>query len=121
VPTKTEKTTTCAKCHRVWVPDFSLDCYTIDDVELCEPCAMPYLLKSGNPEPIDQERITNVCKLGQGNAACAFLAMSMSPGFGCAKRSSLEDTIRQRIQEGSMGAKGDNCSGPPAFVIVKTQ
>jgi len=50
-----------------------------------------------------------VCKLGQGEKACAYLAMDN--GVRCAKGTDLELEIRLRLAEGTWPAKGDNCSG----------
>lgn len=118
---ETAQEVTCKACGRVWVPDFAVDCYEIDGMELCEPCAMPYLTKSRHPEPIDDKRATDICKKGRGAATCAFLCMIPSTtSFACAKHSTIEDNLRQRLQEGSMRAKSDNCSGPPAFKVMNS-
>lgn len=110
---------TCAKCGRVWVPSFSVDCYTIDELKICEPCAMPILFKTGTPELLKEDHVVNVCKRGQGAETCAFL--SFSQGFACGKNSSIDEALRQRIAEGTMSAKSDNCTGTPAFKIMATQ
>jgi len=113
------KEMTCAKCGRKWVPDFKLDCYNIDGLNLCEPCAMPIFMKSNRPEPLENVRAENICKLGKGEETCAFLAMS--PELCCAKNSYIDNNIRKRLREGTMGAKGDHCSGPPAFLVSTTK
>jgi hypothetical protein len=109
----------CAACGREWVPSFAIDCYTIDGAELCEPCALPYMMKSPDPEPVDNARSQNVCKRGQGAVTCAFLGMH--PGFVCLKHTPFEGMLRQRLAEGTMTAKGDNCSGPPLFKVSEIQ
>jgi hypothetical protein len=76
------------------------------------------MMKTRQPEPIEEERVTNICKRGQGAATCAFLCVM--PSFACAKYSNIEDIIRQRLQEGSMSARSDNCSGPPAFKVMES-
>ncbi|MDP1719223.1 MAG: hypothetical protein Q8L24_02240 [bacterium] len=38
-------------------------------------------------------------------------------GFECAKNTPIEGIIWQKRIEGSMVAKGDNCSGPPDFKV----
>lgn len=53
--------------------------------------------------------VNEVCKLGQGPACCAFL--TMRNGFECAKGTPIEAAIRERLEAGTMGAKGDNCPG----------
>lgn len=61
------------------------------------------------------ESVLPLCKMGQGAECCAFLCFGAG-GFCCAKRSGIEGIIRQRLAAGTINAKGDNCSGPPAFV-----
>jgi len=118
---ETEQVVTCGGCGRKWVPNFSDDCYEIDGVKLCESCGMPYMTKSRHPEPVDNKRATNICKKGQGAATCAFLCMAPpSFSFACAKYSNIEDVIRERLQESSMRASSDNCSGPPAFKVLNS-
>ena len=51
-----------------------------------------------------------MCKVGQGEECCAFLLMG-ADGFECAKGTFAEDVINLRLAEGTMNAKGDNCSG----------
>lgn len=62
--------------------------------------------------PISKQRVTSVCILGSARS-CAFIGVHPDTGFCCIKGSSLEPEIRRRLAEGSMGAKGDNCPGPP--------
>ena len=61
-------------------------------------------------DTIAANHVDGVCKLGQGEACCAFLMMGPD-GFTCSKGTEVEATIRQRLQLGTMGAKGDNCEG----------
>jgi hypothetical protein len=117
---ETREKSKCGKCPREWVPDFSCDCYTIDGVDLCEPCAMPYLMNARDPEPVNKVRVEDFCMLGKGEATCAFLVMA-SDGYVCAKYSTLEHILRERLTEGSIRAKGDNCSGPPVFKVRVVQ
>ncbi len=63
---------------------------------------------------LPEEHLKNVCRLGQGKATCSFLAMG-GAGFECQKGTSIEKVIRERLAASTMGAKGDNCSGPPHF------
>lgn len=58
---------------------------------------------------VTREHAEKVCKFGQGEGTCAFLALS--DGFECTKGTGAEITIRDRLAEGSMKAKGDNCGG----------
>ena len=114
---KTRNEVSCFKCKKRWVPSFSIDVYKIDGVTLCEPCAMPLMTKTGNPEPIDDDAwAQNVCKPGQRAATCAFLVMS--PSFACAKNSSFHNILQDRLNKGMTAAKGDNCSGSPVFKVL---
>jgi len=115
--TETKTTETCqGPCRKTWTPSFVGDCYEIDGFKMCDRCAMPYILKTRMPETIDSQHVDTVCKIGEGEATCAFLLVG-GPNFSCAKYTQHEETPRNRVEEGSMGAKRDNCSGPPAFII----
>jgi len=46
------------------------------------------------------------CKLGQLEKCCAFLACGEN-GFECLLNTPLEKTIRQRLEQGTMNAKGE--------------
>lgn len=65
--------------------------------------------------PVDNTRAETLCKFGKGAETCSFLSMTVVVGFTCEKGSGIEDIIRSRRAEGTMKAKGDNCSGPPNF------
>ena len=60
--------------------------------------------------------VYETCKLGKGEACCAFLVMGVN-GFECAKGTGVEATIKQRLELGTMGAKGDNCEGWAVVVM----
>jgi len=118
----------CSRCGHTFVPSLFFDFYptpTADDPNagICERCQMEELLSGEqavvvlNTEPV---RIPDgygktMCKEGQGEATCSFLAVG-AVGLVCLKCSSMEANIRNRLREGSMGSKGDNCSGPPDFI-----
>lgn len=110
---------TCRKCNLSFVPTFLFDFYQDGEdpeVGLCENCMMAKVFgsaPSGDPKPLPEGYQDAVCKFGQGSATCSFLAWG--DGLVCLKGSSLETAINRRRQEGSMVAKGDNCSGPPDF------
>lgn len=59
------------------------------------------------------KHVDEVCKLGTGDACCAYLTVG-GGGFYCVK---LHDTFRpmidKRLKAGTMNAKGDNCPGRP--------
>jgi len=59
---------------------------------------------------IGEDHLKSVCKLGEGEACCSFLMMG-GGGFECAKGTPFEKPIRDRLAEGTMNAKGDNCTG----------
>lgn len=60
---------------------------------------------------LDRERLTDVCKLGEGSTCCRYVVMAA--GWVCAKNTELRPTIEGRIADGSMTAQGDNCAGLP--------
>lgn len=122
--TADDETVTCRKCHATYVPDFVNDFYADGadpKVGLCERCKMSevFAVNTNQPHPLPNEgHAKKVCKSGQSAATCAFLSAGGGSGevsFKCAKDSMIEVNIRQRLAEGTMGAKGDNCSGPPDF------
>ena len=59
---------------------------------------------------ITEAWLDDVCLLGHGEATCAFLMLG-GDGFGCAKGTSAEATIRARLEAGTMNARGNNCDG----------
>lgn len=69
-----------------------------------------------SPAVIPDGYETSVCALGAGEATCAFLTFGGDlPEWRCAKSSEIEPLIRARLAEGTMAARGDNCSGPPDY------
>ena len=117
--TDQNETVTCRKCHTTYVPSFINDFYADGadpQVGLCESCKMGEVFGVNNkpPHPLPNGHEEKVCKAGCGEATCAFLTAG-GDGFRCAKDSVIEKNIRQRLAEGTMRAKGDNCSGPPDF------
>ena len=75
----------------------------------------PTTLKGHMNEPTSliSTQVKNLCKIGKGPKTCSFLGMGAGAVWRCLKGSELEATIIER--RSSMGAKGDNCSGPPDF------
>jgi hypothetical protein len=106
----------CRQCGcGPYVPDFKNDFY-VDDVDgpgtgLCEKCFLHNALAPKDPVIIEGIHVEDVCRKSGGAAVCRFLVLS--DGFKCAKGSRLEEYIQSRLK--TMGAKGDNCSGPPEF------
>lgn len=104
------------KCGKAWVPSFYDDCYFVNKVPMCESCAIRYFFKTRDLEPINDKHLEKVCQPGT-EKACAFLGVAS--GFVCTKFTALEDILREEVEKGSMMALGDNCSGPPTFVVSK--
>jgi hypothetical protein len=52
--------------------------------------------------------LTEKCKIKEGEDCCAYLVCGAG-GFQCAKDSSMASTIRKRLKEGRMIAKGEYC------------
>jgi hypothetical protein len=116
----TEKVT-CKKCNYTFAPSFSFDFYQEGPdprVGLCEKCMMAETfagkLPKGDPSPLPAGYQDTVCKDGQAEAACSFLAFGEGT-CQCLKGSAFEAEIRKRREEGSIRSMGDNCSGPPGF------
>lgn len=51
-----------------------------------------------------------VCKVGQGAECCRYLTMKAT-GWSCQKHTELRRYFDQRVAEGAMNARGDNCIG----------
>lgn len=66
------------------------------------------------PKALPKEKVDTLCLPGMGELTCSFLALGPN-GLMCAKGTIIENRIVFRRNEGSMRAKGDNCSGPPDF------
>lgn len=56
-----------------------------------------------------EKQVKDVCKIQTENC-CAFL-IAGPDGFECTMNTSLEMTIRTRLEEGTMNATGENCDG----------
>ncbi|OGM89724.1 hypothetical protein A2108_01245 [Candidatus Wolfebacteria bacterium GWA1_42_9] len=115
------QTCTCSNCGYIFIPSFSFDFYpkpTEEDPSagLCETCLMQGAFL-GPPVPIPDGYEEAVCRQGEGEATCSFLARDAN-GPKCLKGSSMEPNIIGRRLQGSMNAKGDNCSGPPHFTVT---
>ncbi|MFA6493316.1 MAG: hypothetical protein WCV58_04215 [Patescibacteria group bacterium] len=61
---------------------------------------------------VPDEKAREVCKFGQGEETCAFLALS--DGFECIKGTNAEYIVRERLADGIMKPKGDYCGGMDA-------
>jgi hypothetical protein len=61
------------------------------------------------------DHVKTICKPGQQGATCSFLSVQ-GGGFACAKGTPVESFIRQRLAEGTLKAKGDNCDGETGSV-----
>lgn len=59
---------------------------------------------------ISPNHLTEVCRIGQGNACCRYLTVGPK-GFECAKNTNLKSLFDSRVAENTMVAQGDNCDG----------
>lgn len=59
---------------------------------------------------IDKDHVSNVCKIGQGEACCSFLFVD-GDGMQCAKGTEVEPVIHLRRSTGALLSMGDNCEG----------
>lgn len=75
--------------------------------------------KQATSEPlIPPEHVERVCRPGQGEKTCRFLASRELPKYFCVKSDpELWAFVNARAAEGHLGSKGDNCSGPPDFGV----
>lgn len=59
---------------------------------------------------LEVEEVKDICKLGQGEACCPFIVCGGN-GFECWKMNSPGNgIIQERINKGTMNAKGKGCS-----------
>jgi hypothetical protein len=61
-------------------------------------------------EPPTAEWAKTVCKVGQGRECCRYLTCGPN-GWSCEKHTALGRTLDKRVEEKSIGARGDNCLG----------
>jgi hypothetical protein len=66
---------------------------------------------------LSDNRVKEICRIGQGGGTCAFLSFDPNTGFFCAKGTGLERVIFMRLAHGESRSKGDNCAGPPNFKL----
>lgn len=59
---------------------------------------------------ISIEKAKEVCRIGQGNKCCRYLACGMD-GLECLKDTSLARVLNARANAGVITARGDNCKG----------
>lgn len=119
-----EEEVTCRVCHVTYVPDFINDFYadgTDPKVGRCERCVMSeaFGINTKSPHALPKGYEDSVCKIGKGTATCAFLTLGPE-GVRCGKDSAVEKAIRERLAEGTMRSRGDNCSGSPNFTLATT-
>jgi len=57
-----------------------------------------------------EKHVKKVCKPGQGENACCFLATG-SNGWSCEKSGDLRKIIEKRVDTNTINAKSDNCDG----------
>jgi len=66
---------------------------------------------------ISEQKLKDVCLLGQGEKTCAFIVCG-ADGFECSKGTGIEPHIRLRLIEGTMKARGNNCEGLDALAAL---
>lgn len=66
---------------------------------------------------MNDEKVKNVCKVGQGQDCCRYLAVG-GDGFECLKNTSIAKLLDYRVKTGTINARGDNCDGDdmPDFI-----
>jgi hypothetical protein len=65
------------------------------------------------------QHVINVCKIGQGNDCCRYLAMG-SGGFECLKMHLIiRLDLDKRVENQTIVARGDNCEGKSKLEEVK--
>ena len=58
---------------------------------------------------IPEDKLYEVCKMGQGKDCCRYMVVDPDVGIACAKHSELSVTIDHQVDK--MVAQGDNCEG----------
>ena len=119
------KECTCSNCGHTFVSSILFDFYPRPTKEnpsagLCENCFLKEALPKQTTVNISPVFIPSgyketVCKMGKKEMTCSFLGFGEG-GYLCLKKSSMEESIKERIRNNSISAKGDNCSGPPNFL-----
>jgi hypothetical protein len=64
---------------------------------------------------ITEQMAQTLCLEGQGERCCSYMILT-TEGRACAKGSNLFPMLAERHLMKTMGALGDNCSGPPSFI-----
>lgn len=108
---------TCRVCHKTYVPSPLNDFYLDGDnpkIGRCERCLISEEFKKSDPVVVPTDKIGLLCKPGQGVTTCSFL-LAGRDGFMCSKGTGFQAEIDKRRAAGTMGAKGNNCSGPPHY------
>jgi len=59
---------------------------------------------------ISDETLKNICKIGQGDECCRYLACG-ADGFECLKHTPIAKILDSRVETGTMSARGNNCEG----------
>lgn len=60
--------------------------------------------------------VDEVCKIGQGNECCRYLAADYR-GLVCIKLTSLKAQVDRRVATETMVARGDNCDGQDGVIV----
>ncbi len=64
-----------------------------------------------------EEHVQGICKFQQGEATCRYLALNPE-GLHCVKASILRETLDERVKDGDIRSRGDNCDGPLGVIIA---
>jgi hypothetical protein len=67
----------------------------------------------------DEQHVKDVCKIGQGEAACRFLVGVPAAGglrYECAKATTLQWTLNERANNNDLRSRGNNCGGILEFI-----
>src|SRR5215475_15559743 len=64
-------------------------------------------------EIIPDKYVNEVCRVGAGVKCCRYLAIAGGAGSGwqCAKNTTLQPAIDERVEAGEFNARSDNCPG----------
>lgn len=70
-----------------------------------QPISMP-----PSENPLTEDHIASVCKLGKGAKTCRYLSMD-AKGWDCLKNTTLSWQLDERVRKGVITAQGNNCEG----------
>lgn len=59
---------------------------------------------------IPRAHLDTKCKIHQGKETCRYICLGVN-GFVCTKNTKMKEVLDERVEEGKIGAQGDNCAG----------